>query len=210
MKYCYSREKKCKILMIVLVSILVISVCGVNICVAQETALNRADSLEKLTALEYIHELPKQNTAMADLNGIYVLDSRGKKKEKSFKMDSLRLTMKVSHHDLWKKYVVGHFECSTGAAFVVTGTLAVISGLVVNLTTNSQKQTVEKIADQKRTGKCFLITGGALVAIGIPLFTIGLNKQQIAIKTCTERIQDRKSELQFRITSGGFGLALKF
>jgi hypothetical protein len=185
-----------------------------NICIAQETASDKANSLEKLTALECVYgKTPKQNATMADLNvnGIYVPDSRGKKREKSFKMDSLRLTMKVLDPDLWKKYKWGHFECSIGTSFVFTGSLSVISGLIVNLATNSKRQTAEEIDNQKRIGKNLMISGGVMTAIGIPLFVIGLNKQQSAIRDCEKRIQDREAELQFGITSsGGFGLALNF
>jgi hypothetical protein len=187
-----------------------------NICVAQETVSDKAGSLEKLTALEYVHgTTPQQNATMADLNvnvnGINVSDSYGTKREKSFKMDSLRLTMKVLDPDLWRKYKCGHFECSMGVTFTFTGSLSVISGLIINLTTNSKKQTAEEIDNQKRIGKHLMISGGAMAAIGIPLFAIGLHKQQVAIRECEKRIQERKAELQFGITSsGGFGLALKF
>jgi uncharacterized protein YjeT (DUF2065 family) len=178
---------------------------------AQETMPDKVNSLEKLTVLRYTHEkLPEHNTAITGLNETDVPDSREKSKEKFFKMDSLRLTMKVLDPDLWKKYKLGHFECSLGASYVFTGSLAVISGLVVNLATNSRKQTAEEVANQKRNGRHLMIAGGVLTAIGIPLFTIGINKQQAAIRDCTKRVQDR-AKLQVSIMpSGGFALALKF
>jgi hypothetical protein len=88
------------------------------------------------------------------------------------------------------------------ASFVIAGSLSAISGLVVNLTGNS---------DQKKIGKRLMITGGAMMVIGIPIFAIGLHTQQTAIKECEKRMQGRQAELQFGIMSSGrLGLALKF
>jgi hypothetical protein len=167
------------------------------------TTPDKANSLDKLIALEFRHgKTSEQNTTMTDLSGIYVPDKPEKRKEKSFRMDSLRLEMKVLHPDLWKKYKRGHLECSIGTSLILVGSISVITGLVTNLTGDSEK---------KRTSKHLMISGGAMTAIGIPILSVGINRQLTTIRDCEKRMQDKQAELQFGImSSGGLGLVLKF
>jgi hypothetical protein len=130
-------------------------------------------------------------------------NSTSPRKERLLKMDSIKRIMRISEPDLWKEYKLGLVESNMGAIFVCGGSISVISGLIANLTTNSRFQ--------KKIGSGFMIVGGAMAAVGLPLFVIGLNKQSVAIRDCTNRAKNRQTELQFGIMpSGGIGLALKF
>jgi hypothetical protein len=134
------------------------------------------------------------------------------KTEALFKSDSIKQMMKSSHPDLWKKYRTGHFiKYNIGSNYYWGGCLVFMSGLAINLSTDSKKQTAEVIANQKRIGKNLMEVGGTIAVAGIVATIIGSHKQKVAIRKWEERTQNRHVELQFGImSSGGLGLALKF